>query len=52
MVPERTRGTWLASASFSLLLKPMLGMETLYSAYVNIAKIKGNRVKLSLYEYT
>jgi hypothetical protein len=32
--------------------KPMLGMRTLSSAHAKIARIKGNGVKLSLYECT
>lgn len=37
-----------AFAPFSRLPKPMLGMDSLYSAHVKTAKIKENRVIYSL----
>ena len=50
--PERTSGTCMESASLSPMPKPMLGMGTLSSAHVKIARIKGTFVKLSLYDRT
>ena len=50
--PERTSGTCMVSVSLSPMPKPMLEMGTLFSAHAKIAWIKGNGLKLSLYECT